>query len=57
MAFSLADIFSSSLSSPRCQFEGVELVDQHPHTIDQLLEQMDHFPEGLWLDLELLGEG
>ncbi|KAG8010027.1 Meiotic recombination protein REC8-like protein [Nibea albiflora] len=32
------------------QFEGVDLVEQHPETIDFLLAQADHFPEG---DLEM----
>ncbi|KAI3360505.1 hypothetical protein L3Q82_002392 [Scortum barcoo] len=35
---------------PRAEFEGVELLDQHPDTIDFLLAQTDHFPEG---DLEM----
>ncbi|XP_039972564.1 meiotic recombination protein REC8 homolog [Xiphias gladius] len=35
---------------PITEFEGVELVDQHPDTIDFLLAQTDHFPEG---DLEI----
>ncbi|KAM6995172.1 meiotic recombination protein REC8 homolog [Tautogolabrus adspersus] len=35
---------------PIAEFEGVELLDQHPYTIDFLMAQTDHFPEG---DLEL----
>ncbi|XP_070767931.1 meiotic recombination protein REC8 homolog [Enoplosus armatus] len=35
---------------PVAEFEGEELVDQHPDTIDFLLAQTDHFPEG---DLEI----
>ncbi|XP_044063891.1 meiotic recombination protein REC8 homolog isoform X2 [Siniperca chuatsi] len=35
---------------PIAEFEGEELVDQHPEMIDFLLAQTDHFPEG---DLEI----
>uniref|UniRef100_UPI0037E893D5 meiotic recombination protein REC8 homolog n=1 Tax=Semicossyphus pulcher TaxID=241346 RepID=UPI0037E893D5 len=35
---------------PITEFDGVELIDQHPDMIDFLLAQTDHFPEG---DLEL----
>nr|XP_012779498.1 meiotic recombination protein REC8 homolog [Maylandia zebra] len=38
---------------PVTEFEGAELVDDHPDTIDFLLAQTDHFPEG---DLEIPGE-
>ncbi|XP_068592523.1 meiotic recombination protein REC8 homolog [Cebidichthys violaceus] len=31
---------------PVAEFEGEELVDQHPDTIDFLMAQTDHFPEG-----------
>ncbi|XP_029359640.1 meiotic recombination protein REC8 homolog [Echeneis naucrates] len=34
------------LSLPITEFEGVELVEQHPETIDILLAQPDHFPAG-----------
>ncbi|XP_047189691.1 meiotic recombination protein REC8 homolog [Scophthalmus maximus] len=30
---------------PPAEFEGVDLVDQHPETLDFLLAQTDHFPE------------
>ncbi|XP_045900243.1 meiotic recombination protein REC8 homolog isoform X2 [Micropterus dolomieu] len=39
---------------PVAEFEGEELADEHPDTIDFLLDQTDHFPEG---DLEILREG
>ncbi|XP_049440003.1 meiotic recombination protein REC8 homolog [Epinephelus fuscoguttatus] len=35
---------------PVAEYEGEELVDHHPDTIDLLMAQTDHFPEG---DLEL----
>uniref|UniRef100_A0AAZ1XI23 REC8 meiotic recombination protein b n=1 Tax=Oreochromis aureus TaxID=47969 RepID=A0AAZ1XI23_OREAU len=38
---------------PVTEFEGAELVDDHPDTIDFLMAQTDHFPEG---DLEIPGE-
>ncbi|XP_027132783.1 meiotic recombination protein REC8 homolog isoform X2 [Larimichthys crocea] len=31
---------------PVAEFEGVDLVDQHPEMIDFLMGQTDHFPEG-----------
>nr|XP_020492772.1 meiotic recombination protein REC8 homolog [Labrus bergylta] len=31
---------------PIAEFEGVELLDQQPYTMDVLLAQTDHFPEG-----------
>uniref|UniRef100_A0A671WUF4 Rad21/Rec8-like protein N-terminal domain-containing protein n=1 Tax=Sparus aurata TaxID=8175 RepID=A0A671WUF4_SPAAU len=39
---------------PVAEFEGVELIDQHPETIDFLLSQTDGFTEG---DLEVPREG
>ncbi|XP_036931709.1 meiotic recombination protein REC8 homolog isoform X2 [Acanthopagrus latus] len=39
---------------PVAEFEGVELIDQHPETIDFLLAQTDGFTEG---DLEVPREG
>ncbi|KAF1387989.1 hypothetical protein PFLUV_G00085620 [Perca fluviatilis] len=38
------------LTIPIAEFEGEELIDQHPETIDFLLAQTDTFPEG---DLEM----
>ncbi|XP_056300365.1 meiotic recombination protein REC8 homolog isoform X2 [Pseudoliparis swirei] len=38
------------LTIPVAEFEGEELVDQHPDTLDLLLAQTDHFPEE---DLEM----
>uniref|UniRef100_H3CRK6 Rad21/Rec8-like protein N-terminal domain-containing protein n=1 Tax=Tetraodon nigroviridis TaxID=99883 RepID=H3CRK6_TETNG len=47
----LRDVQPVSIPLHRAQFEGEELVDQHRDTLDFLLAQTDHFPEG---DLELL---
>ncbi|XP_041650161.1 meiotic recombination protein REC8 homolog [Cheilinus undulatus] len=38
---------------PVAEFEGVELLDDHPDTIDLLLAQTDYFPEG---DVEIVRE-
>ncbi|KAJ4930496.1 hypothetical protein JOQ06_024807 [Pogonophryne albipinna] len=37
------------------EFEGMELVDQHPDTIDILMAQTGHFPEGE--DFDILEQG
>ncbi|KAM6910445.1 meiotic recombination protein REC8 homolog [Xenentodon cancila] len=34
------------VSIPAAEFEGEDLIDQHPEMIDFLLGQADHFPEG-----------
>uniref|UniRef100_A0A8P4GQY3 Rad21/Rec8-like protein C-terminal eukaryotic domain-containing protein n=1 Tax=Dicentrarchus labrax TaxID=13489 RepID=A0A8P4GQY3_DICLA len=42
---------------PVAEFEGEELVDQHPDTIDFLLAQTDHFPEDLDIPREEVTPG
>ncbi|XP_060905406.1 meiotic recombination protein REC8 homolog [Labrus mixtus] len=42
---------------PIAEFEGVELLDQHPYTIDFLLAQTDHFPEDLEIPREEVTPG
>ncbi|XP_042280189.1 meiotic recombination protein REC8 homolog isoform X1 [Thunnus maccoyii] len=44
---------TEQVAIPAAEFEGVELADHHPDTIDFLLAQTDHFPEG---DLETARE-
>ncbi|KAK2844645.1 hypothetical protein Q5P01_011304 [Channa striata] len=46
-------IETEPVAIPTAEFEGVDLVDQHPDTIDFLLAETDQFPFG---DVELLGE-
>ncbi|KAM7383401.1 hypothetical protein PAMP_003057 [Pampus punctatissimus] len=41
------------VSIPTAEFEGVELADHHPDTLDFLLAQADHFPEA---DFETVSE-
>ena len=46
----LADV-SPPLSLLLFKFEGEDLIDHHPDTIDFLLAQADHFPEGVFLKI------
>ncbi|KAK5922219.1 hypothetical protein CgunFtcFv8_019503 [Champsocephalus gunnari] len=43
------------IAFPPAEFEGMELVDQHPDTIDILMAQTGHFPEGE--DFDILEQG
>ncbi|XP_034063936.1 LOW QUALITY PROTEIN: meiotic recombination protein REC8 homolog [Gymnodraco acuticeps] len=43
------------IAIPPAEFEGMELVDQHPDTIDILMAQTGHFPEGE--DFDILEQG
>ncbi|XP_033983985.1 meiotic recombination protein REC8 homolog [Trematomus bernacchii] len=45
---------SEPITIPPAEFEGMELVDQHPDTIDILMSQTGHFPEG---DFDILEQG